>query len=1461
MVVNKRATSLALALALMAIAGIVLMPRLNEATSRAVREGMQGFRARIDAGLGLTVSFDSLSPSILSSASFSGLAIKAPDGRPLLTARRVRVLYNLFAILRGRSSEAITGLELADVNLDLRLPEDDALLSRLSSLVAGDGGGGGDGTVPRFVLSGKNVVAKLSVEGLGSASFVAREAGLSTFEEEPVVTLDGRFYVEPKGVGPWPISGPLSLSGSISRDFKKARANLALAADSRDFSLAMQRFELSYGNDVLTVTKVKDRAPLDAAVRIDLAGGESSASLKFDGFVPSRSLGVSGRFASFEPWLDIPYRGSIFISARVGDSSKLSYEAELSGSLPAKLLGGESNAVRAELRVKGDGEGVVIEKARAERGTEFVDYKGSFRFGDLSPDGVLDLNLALKGGSLPLSTSVRLVGHGGEYAAIADQVLAGGVEFKDFTLAARRKGAQTDFNLSFAPPEEIPSEDQEAVSPAFSGEAGASGGLPLVRCEGTASFGGDPGFELSVDLNSVDLGPMRDLISAIAGSPDVGIFLSKLKLDGSLFATSDFKRLSWSAPDLTIVSRTSPGTYALLALSGTTTSMAVKKAVISLSGRTIEGAGKVDFSESGRLAFEAKLDLLDTPLSIQGSVDGGDVSISGDYGLSASIRNQGDERRFALRTRALPVPVGGGLYLATVDAEGRFASEEDWYLMVSEISLAPAGDNAAVLPKIDFAGAFGPRSAALSNLRLEDKYSKVSGAASLEYSLGAPASARIRAKLSSPLEPKASSVPESYDLDLSYAEGKVLGTVDFLASPIARLGKLPVSGYVDGKLTVKGNPADPDLDFKLALRDGRLDDQSLALSGSGSYGRGNLNLRGISAAYQGHAISGGTVFFSFTDARAELSMAYAGSFNDEDLKFVLVAGGASTKADPRATLPERFASYEATGALKRFTLGGQTVDEWPFRIRSDSGTLSFVGGQSEELRVKYAPGGLISASIRDPLPLLPLRAEVSCLYDGKNIDLAVQGLEFDVAALQPFMPDIIKLKGGKAHGGFRAVGLANDPEISGEVDLVGASVRVVGWVGEDIGPFNAPLLALGRKFEVSVPAAPSGKALIALGFQATVDHWLPTGIDAFARTTKGTFLQLDAVILGIHAQGEAAADVRFTYPGGNTLRIDTDVAIQKGSVVVSTETLQNASEGGDTSRPSLYFNVAAKVRFARGIQVYFPSTTFPIVAGYSDPSSSLAILYDQEAADFSLKGTVALRGGEVFYVQRNFFLKNGKIVFNEGSDRFEPRVTLLAELRDRNEAGPVKITLKAENAPISTFKPTMSSDPVMSEAEIAAMMGQNVFGSEGEKSVDIRTTAISASEFIPQLDVARIFENKIRDAAGLDIFYLRTQVLQNWLIDMSQSKADSNGNPLGRYFDRTSIYAGKYLDDSIFTYGSIGIRESTPLVGSTTSIINYGLGVELDAPFGRITWALAPEDWKTLTFRDQSLSLSWKLAY
>ena len=1449
----KRALPAAFAIALVALAGLVVMPKLNEATGRAVSSALAGARSRIEERLGLSLSFDALSPSILRSASFSRLSIAAPDGRVIFSARKVRVRYDLLALVRGWGS-VISGLDLSDVNIDVRLPDDQALLDRLSSFFVDESGV----QIPKITVSGKNVTASLSAQGLGMASFVAREVGFSTAEEEPSVVLNGRFSLMSADTAIGRISGPLSVSGFLSRDFKKARLDLSAAAESRDLSLSTQRFELVYGDRELVLTKVKDRSPLDAVVHLSFAGNESSVSLKMDGYKPSRSLRLLGSYAAFERWFELPYTGSLTLKAPGLNFSAISYEAKVSSSLPGRFIpGGSATSARANIALRGDDRSLYIDRFRIERADEFLSYTGGFRFADLSPDGVVDFRFSPAEGAPEIASSIRVFGQGGEYAALADELSVGSATFRDIAIAASHKGDQLDFNLSFRPPSSS-EEEPKAELPArgFSGEVGASQGMSVVRCEGSASLGSNPSLELSLDLESVDLGPFKDLLVAATGNEETALIISSFKLGGNAFATSDFKRLSWTASDLTLVSRLVPGAYALLSLSGTTTSVQVKRALVSVSGYSVEGSGKLDFSDAERLLFEAQLSLKDVPYSLRGSVTPEGLFISGDYGLSLSARGEGGGTAVSAKMRGLPLPlpIAGGLFLASIDLEGRYVSLEDWDAELGDLTLVPTGERIASLPKVEIAGNFAPSKARLSKIGIEDRYSSLSGTGDLQYSLSDPLSAKLSATLAATA---AELSPESYRIDLSYSKGRCEGVANLVASPLARLGKLPLSGSVDGRVAISGLLSDPSLDFSLSLRDGRYSEQSVALSMAGSYASQLFELRDLSGAYQGQTIRGGKGRFSLADASGEIALRFAGSFSGKSLSFSLDVKGSSDK-EGEGDLSQKLSHYTASGELDSFTYGTSVVETWPFSISSASSSIAVVGGSSREVKISYSKDGTISASLRPPFPIV---ADLSGLYDGKKIDLSVQGLSFDMSLVSLFLPpDIVRITTGRAHGGFSAIGLASDPEIAGEIDLDGVTVKVPGWMTDEIGPFSTPIVARGRKIGFSVAQAAVGKGFMSLDCQGVFDHWLPSGLALSARNVAGSTSRIDAKILGIRAQGDASIALRMALQG-DVLAIDTDILLEKATILVSQEALGGGGGSVPASPPSLYFQVAANVRFGRAVQTSFSPMSLPLLKGYSDPSSAIAISYDQAADSFSLKGTLGLRGGEVFYGQRDFFLKSGEVVFNEGSDRFDPRVTLLAELRDSNEDGPVVISLRTDNAPLSSFTPVLSSDPVLTQAQIMAILG---LGSSSEGSgLDVKKAGVLISELMPQLDVSRVVEDKLRDFTGLDVIYLQTQALGLWLADIA---GQSPASTFGQYFDQSELYVGKYLTDSIFVHGSVNLQEVSPLAGFDSLKIYSELGVEMDAPFGRLTWTLVPDNgWNNLQSGDQSLSmslgLSWRISY
>jgi len=1469
MVIEKRAPVAAAGLLILAAAAFLVLPPLDRAAREGIGAAIRSAKTGLEDMIGLRISFDALSPSILRSASVSRLRIAAPGGRTLLEARKVRFYYNIFALFSEDVSRAIVGLGLEGVTMDLRLPEDKEIVDRLSKLFSGKGGG----PTPRMTITGRGVEASVTLDGAGTAAFAASDLRFSNVGEAVELSLDGEFSVRSEAKGSQEISGPVKIAGSLTNDFSRARLGLSVAAASGDFSLSTQRFELVYADGAVTLTKVKDKAPVDAEVKYDIASGDLAASIRMEGFAPSGSVRLGKGFDGLEPWLSIPYYGSISLRAPGGDLSALSYEARVSGSLPKGVLprGAEGKGpMDAELAAKGDYSAVSIEYARLDSPGLRLEYRGDFRFADLSPEGTLDARLVLMNGRLPIEASLRITENDGEYTAFADTASAAGVEIRDIVVLASRKGGLVDFRASMRPPE---ADADELPAARFSGEAGTGGGkLPTIGIEGSASFGADPVLEVSMDVSELDLQPLKPIVEAAIGSPEAAAIIGDLKIGFELFATSDFKRLSWSAPEFTLVSRRSPGTFASLSLAGGDKSVSVKNAVLSIGGRAIKGSGKLELGGSDGMGFEARIDLSDIPYVIRGNLAEGGLSMSGDYGFELNAAKAGEDTYFGATARDLPVPVAGGVFLASLDATGRFRSAEDWGVSLSRLDLAPSGELMNDLPRVELAGALGPKGGALGSIRIADKVSEVSGNASIAYSLENGFKAKVEADLEG-TAPRSSAgaqglggllgqsaarsqiaAAESYAISAAYENGSYRGNVVVSGSPLARIKGLPVKGSLDGKLSFSGDSKGPRMDVEARLRDGSFQEQALSLSLSGSYYDRRLSVAGLDAAYQGFRISDTKGGLSLESGSGDLSVLVSGSFLGEPVSYSVSATGESTSRDAAAG---PFRSYSVNGSARVAKEGSAS---WPFFAKIDESGLFVRAGVSDELRLDYKSDRSFVASLKAPLPV---RVEAKGKYDGKDIDLSATGLDLNVSILRPLVdPDDLTFESGRIRGDFHAYGLASDPEIEGDLQIVDAMLRVPGWIADPIGPINAPVSISERSFVAVVHSVPVGRAAVTARAQGVFDHWLPSELSASISSIAGSQVRLGFVVLGIKAEGEAEIDLKGSLDG-DVFHFDVDVAFDKATVVVSPAVLGggSSSDAPPRERSAVTLDLAASLRFGRGVRVYFPYKENPVVEGYTEPSSALRISWDQASGDYSVKGAAVLRGGEVFYIQRNFFLKSGKMVFNEETGMFDPRVTILAELRERNDDGPVIVTLRADNTPISSFKPRLSSEPAMTEAQIAILLGQNLLGVSEDESLDIRKAVISSSEFIPQLNVTRAFENKVREIVGLDILYLRTQVLQRWLIDISGDSEDATGNPLSRYLDSTELYAGKYLSDSIFAYGSVRLEDEDPLAGKDKLGIDSEFGVELDTPFGLVQWTIAPSHWDDLLISDQSLSLSWRLSY
>jgi hypothetical protein len=265
----------------------------------------------------------------------------------------------------------------------------------------------------------------------------------------------------------------------------------------------------------------------------------------------------------------------------------------------------------------------------------------------------------------------------------------------------------------------------------------------------------------------------------------------------------------------------------------------------------------------------------------------------------------------------------------------------------------------------------------------------------------------------------------------------------------------------------------------------------------------------------------------------------------------------------------------------------------------------------------------------------------------------------------------------------------------------------------------------------------------------------------------------------------------------------------------------------------------------------------PVLRGLITPGTEVGIRINTLENDYEITGDIVLRGGELQWLNRNFYLREGRIVFTE-TDAFDPRLTLRAEVRERDAAGePIRIILQAENQRLSELaltstantenRPTgitLSATPGRSEQEIMAILGQNFIGDIDAENT-LTSLASTAGDTALQLLIMGRIENVLRKLINFDIFSVRATWLQNILTDSQEVNNTGQSMSFGSVFNNSTIYVGKYFTDELyfdmlmhFLYDEARILEDPRASGI---IFQPEIGLEISAPFGTLRWSFAPE--------------------
>jgi hypothetical protein len=514
------------------------------------------------------------------------------------------------------------------------------------------------------------------------------------------------------------------------------------------------------------------------------------------------------------------------------------------------------------------------------------------------------------------------------------------------------------------------------------------------------------------------------------------------------------------------------------------------------------------------------------------------------------------------------------------------------------------------------------------------------------------------------------------------------------------------------------------------------------------------------------------------------------------------------------------------------------------------------------LRVHADMEGNFYAALSGPSAI---RGSVTGKISNNIIDAHSGDLYIDLGGLWQFVPPVkdFALAGGYMSARVDIRGPLGDPEFFGSVSGTSVRIQVPTFITQDIRPVPFTASIDGNEIRLeNVPAAVgSGGGLLNGWFR--FDRWIPNIFQLDIFVPPHTPIPFGFDISGFLASGGVSGNLTIAMENlafnikGNLFANNTEIGLNQDEIV--------SVEGRDFFAGSL-FPVVVDISVSTGPTVEFlwPSSNIPILRANPDIGTVVKVSADSQARQFSLVSDINIRNGEIFYFERSFYIRSGVLSFRENEIHFEPRLSVRAEARDRNEEGPVNISMIVENAPLFSFTARFESNPSLSQMEIFSILGQNLTGIPGDNSGNNQRAFLnSGADAIAQFVVVRQLERQIRKYSRLDMFSVRTQILQNAFFDaagLSPLPVDRIGG-VGNYFDNTTFFLGKYIGADMFAQTMLALRydETKTSYGGLT--FEWDIGVEFQTPILNIRWDFIPTHPENWWVDDNSFTLTWRKTF
>ncbi len=1429
--------------ALLVVTAIAVVP-IQRALNVRMAAARDEVIAELEDRIGRRVSYSRISPSIFRYLDIRDLTIHGADGEAdvLASFGRVKTYFSVDRLISGDIKNAVSEIRFEQTTISLHHERDAELVRLIRSL--GEGGGASEysGLVDadlaeairsrRLVIRGENLTVRYDAgDAIHSATDLTFRVDLSPTETE--VTLRGNLSHFVVATDSQIRAENVTVTGNVAPGGSPARLTVEVPhVWTPVVSVRNQVFQIDRDADRVSVRKIRDRSPIDVSLTLDLAERRVDVAVIAEEIVPADILQFDGALSVFNGWLLGETTGRASLTYLL-DSRAVQYDVALQNRVRNPEV---PEPIFLTARVDGDQRMAHVRELLVESREGSAQFRGSVDVVRRLPKGRLTLDRFTYGPIRSTTADVAVTSSAGGISLDAPWVGYGASRFYDVAFTTGPPGGDGTFLMT-----------------AFLDEEQA-GRISLVGnlTNGTSL---DATAEFRRARLKQPLSIAADLLPAVPA--DIARRVPEsLILDTRVSLRIRPDGLSVEAPFVSVFDEDREERFAAFALFAEDGEISVRDALLGWDDYLLQAGFSASVGRRGSVDFSADIFDGHRTYELSGLVDRDrTVVFSGSHGLDGHVHlTRSGEAVFVVRGQNIPVPFSVNGTTVTVDMGGMFRNPSDWNAHVRNVSVngISVGER---IGDLSFAGRMGPNGATLDSVTISDDVSVVSGSGTVSYRIDGAGPISLEMVLS------ADGTGERYEVQGILDAGELTAALVVERTPLARTRVAGIRGSVNGIVTIDGPIANPWLTMDFQVVEAALNNDAFNANGRVSYRDGVLLFDAIRGQFVTTQITAGRGSIDMENATVDLQATIRNTARPRAgprtlrLRSDLVGADGSTQL---ASLLE--GPFAGNLRLDGLELLPEHYGDWVFSIVRHENGIDVSGGPQNAMSLSLQSNGQFRAVVQNRLPISFVAAgSIRDRQIEANVTQVLIRID-EVPGLLNF--DVVEVSSGIISGGVRLIGPLNDPDFYGTLTADGVHARVA-YVPATIGPAKLFLVFQEKELALTRFETAAGRGRAALTGAFVLNRW---NVDEFT-------LDIETNETGVpvaHTFGTLVVDGvgvgRMRIQGGpGLIAITGDIEARTTTLAVNPRA-EIASGSGQSMA-----NVDLTLRTGRRVEFLWPSRDFPVIRSFAQTNQRLRLQYSDDSGTFRLRGDVGIQGGEIYYFDRSFYIREGTIVFDETEEQFDPRLSARAELREVGSRGPVRIYLIADGSRLSEFSPRFESSPTMTDSEIIALIGGGLITGTAEDVVNLSTAMLATTELVTPLGIMNRVESGIRDALGLDLFSVRTQFFQNLVLRALDEPRDQddpldNTSPsLGKYFDNTTVFLGKYLGSSLFLELLFQMRARNPLESEVQSIggvdVDTEIGLEFQTPFFLLQWRMLPQNPQNLFLTDTTFTFSWGFSY